>query len=72
MTTQTANTITARARFFAGAGLETLRVRIEDDAALPLRSRVQPYDEVAGHYTVCHSLTDAACRRIIRMARTAQ
>lgn len=26
------------------------------------------YDPIAGHYTACHSLTDAAMRRLVKLA----
>lgn len=32
---------------------------------------VRVWDPVAGHYTVCHSLSQADCKRIVRQARTA-
>ena len=54
----------ARARFFGR--LQTLRVRIEVEDGVPVERQVRPWDDVAGHYVVSHSLTPSAARRIIR------
>lgn len=57
--------VTARARFFTGNGIETLRVLVERDGT------VRPWDAVAGHYTTCHALSPRAARRIARLAGVA-
>jgi hypothetical protein len=58
-------TIKARARFFTGHGIETLSVMVAGDGS------VRVWDSVAGHYTTCHALSQAAVRRIRRLAAAA-
>ena len=57
---------TARAKFFAGFGPETLKVRVEADGS------VLPWDSVAGHYTRCHSLSAGIQKRIARKIRATE
>lgn len=57
-TTNTETTIETTARI---AG-NTVRVMVDGDA-------VRIWDRIAGHYTLCHSLTPAQTRRIARRAR---
>ena len=52
---------TARARFFGGH-IETRRVQVDPDGY------VWVWDDVAGHYTTCHSLSPRALARIVRRA----
>lgn len=49
---------TARARFFTRGRVETLPVTVTRDG------HVLVYDDIAGHYTACHGLSDRAERRI--------
>lgn len=56
---------TARAKFFAGYGITTEKVRVDADG------NVRVWDSVAGHYTLCHSLTPRAAKRIAKLAATA-
>ena len=56
---------TARARFFGGAML-TRPVMVDPDGT------VYVWDEIARHYTLCHNLSRAAQRRIVRAAKRAQ
>ena len=51
----------ARAKFFRR--VETLPICIEPD------NTIRVWDDVAGHYTTCHSLSVAVERRIVRAAR---
>jgi hypothetical protein len=51
--------LTVRARFFSGQPIETRDVLIGDDGT------VRVWDDVAGHYTVCHALTQST-ERLIR------
>ena len=53
--------LTARAKAFAGEGVKTHRFSVD-------AGEVRVWDEVAGHYTSCHSLSSAAQRRIRRLA----
>jgi len=57
--------ITVRARFFSGQPIETRKVIVEDDGT------IRVWDELAGYYTTCHSLTRSAERRIRKMAADA-
>jgi len=57
--------VTARVRAFTGRGLETLRCRVEADGT------VRVWDDIAGHYTICHILTPSAQRRVRRLASRA-
>ena len=61
MTTKTRE-ITCRARAFAGRGVETIRCRLDADGS------VLVWDDLARHYTRCHSLGKSAHRRIRRLA----
>lgn len=53
--------MTIRARAFTGSPVRTHRVLVDD-------VNVRVYDPVAGYYTLCHVLSPAAVRRIIRKA----
>lgn len=57
--------LTIRARFFSHFPVETRKVIVEDDGT------IRVWDDVAGHYTVCHSLTRADQRRIRKLAAKA-
>lgn len=54
-------TITIRAKAFSGEGVRTHQVQVDG-------STVRVWDSVAGHYTLCHSLSKAAQRRAIKAA----
>lgn len=60
-----------RARAFTGR-IETVRVQVNVETLPITRERVcgliRVWDDVAGHYTTCHSLSDAAKRRCRRIA----
>jgi hypothetical protein len=56
---------TARAKFFGGEGVTTKKVKVDADGA------VRVWDSVAGHYTLCHSLSAAAAKRIAKLAEVA-
>lgn len=56
--------MTIRAKAFAGEGVRTHRVLVDDVA-------VRVYDRAVGHYTTCHSLSEAAERRIRKLAAAA-
>jgi hypothetical protein len=53
--------ITARAKAFSGQGIRPHRMLVDD-------VNVRVWDDVAGYYTLCHCLTPAAVKRIIRRA----
>jgi hypothetical protein len=59
--TTTEKELTVRARAFTGRGVETIRVLVRDGV-------VRVWDSIAGHYTTCHSLSQSAVRRIVRLA----
>lgn len=61
----TTKSFTARAKFFADNGVTTEKVRVDADGT------VRVWDSVAGHYTVCHSLSKAAAKRIAKQVVTA-
>lgn len=62
-TTRTADvTVSARAKFFACGRIETRKCLVEPDGS------VLVWDDVAAHYTRCHSLSSAAARRIANLA----
>ena len=64
-TTTTTNTyVTIRAKAFSGEGVRTHRCRVEQDGT------VRVWDSIAGHYTVCHSLSASAMRRARQAALT--
>ena len=54
--------ITVRAKAFAGYGVEEIKALVEPDGT------VRVYDDVAGYYTTCHSLSPRAEQRIRRLA----
>ena len=54
--------VTTRAKAWSGRGIGDVRACVEGDA-------VSVYDDVAGHYTTCHSLGASAVARIRRLAR---
>jgi hypothetical protein len=62
--TQTKN-ITARAKAFSTEGVGTYRFQIETDGT------IRVYDSVAGHYTLCSSLSPSARKRLIQLANAA-
>lgn len=53
--------LTVRAKAFAGEGVREHRVMVDD-------VNVRVWDAVAGCYTLCHSLSRAAVKRIIALA----
>ncbi len=54
--------ITARAKAFSHEGVKAHRFTVAADGA------VRVWDDVAGHYTSCHSLSRTAQRRIRKLA----
>jgi hypothetical protein len=52
--------LTIKAKAFAGEGVRTNRVIVDDT--------VRVFDSVAGYYTTCHSLSAHAVRRIRKLA----
>jgi hypothetical protein len=62
-TTEDEMIITVRAKAFSGRGVETVRAMVEPDGT------VRVYDDVAGYYTLVHSLSRRAQARIRRLAR---
>ena len=56
-------TITTRARAFSGRSIEECRCRLDADGS------VLVWDDLARHYTRCHSLSESAQRRIRRLAK---
>lgn len=50
-----------RANVF-GQGIETVGVQVTDGI-------VRVWDSVAGHYTMCHQLSDSQCARLAARAR---
>ena len=66
MTKQTdATIVTARAKAFSGDPIGAYKFAVDADGV------VRVYDEVAGHYTVCHALGESAQKRIRKLAREA-
>ena len=63
MTNVAEKTITVRAKAFSGEGVREHRVRVDADGT------VRVWDSVAGHYTMCHSLSKGAERRIVKLAQ---
>jgi hypothetical protein len=55
----------ARARFFSNHGVETRDVMVDTDGT------VRVYDDIAGHYTLCHALSARTQRRIAKEVRVA-
>jgi hypothetical protein len=58
--------VTTRAKAFAGQGVQTIQALVEGDGT------VRVYDDVAGYYTTCHSLSERAQARIRKLAQKAQ
>lgn len=54
--------ITARAKAFDGYPIGAHRFEIDGD-------EIRVWDSVAGHYTLCHSLSPSAQRRIRKLAQ---
>ena len=66
MNEQTATKITMRARAFSNHGIGTYDMLVDVDGTVTV------YDAIAGHYTICHSLSLAAQRRARKIARAAR
>lgn len=60
--TVTTKILTVRCRPFTGSAIGNHKVRIEADGSVTV------WDSVAGHYTTCHILSAATCRRIRQLA----
>jgi hypothetical protein len=61
--------LTIRCKAFSGQGVREHRVMVDADRVdgqTVTRGRVRVWDDVAGHFTVCHSLSESAIRRIRR------
>jgi hypothetical protein len=59
--------LTIRAKAFSGEGVRTHRVMVEADRVDGqdvIRGAVRVWDDVAGHYTACHSLSPRTIQRI--------
>jgi len=56
--------VKTRAKAFDGETIRSYRFAVESNGT------VRVWDEVAGHYTTCHSLAKSAIRRIQKLART--
>lgn len=59
--------ITIRCKSFTGEGVRTHRIMVDADRVEGrdvTRGTVRVWDDVAGHFTTCHSLSDATIRRI--------
>lgn len=52
-----------RGKVFAGRGIETVDVRVDDEDV------VRVWDEIAGHWTTCHSISDRNLRAIQTAAK---
>ena len=52
-----------RGKVFAGRGVQTADVRVDDKKA------VRVWDEVAGHWTTCHSISERNLREIRKAAQ---
>lgn len=63
MATDTDRKVTARAKAFSTQGIREHRFLVDADGT------VRVWDDIAGHYTLCHALSPAAERRIRRLAR---
>jgi hypothetical protein len=62
MTTTTESTkITARAKAFRGEGVREHRFLIDADGT------VRVWDSLAGHYTTCHTMSQAVQKRIAKL-----
>ncbi len=50
--------------------MKTIKVKAwgRMERAFAENGRVYVWDSVAGHYTTCHSLTNAQCMRVVRLA----
>jgi hypothetical protein len=57
--------MTVRCKAFSGEGVKEHRVRVDDVS-------VRVLDPVSGHYTLCHSLSKAAIKRIIARAESGE
>lgn len=65
--------VTARAKAFSNEGVREHRFAIDPDVILPMSGQRVPglirvWDDVAGHYTTCHSLSESAKQRIRKLA----
>ena len=54
--------IGARAKAFSHEGVKTHRFAVDADGT------VRVWDDIAGHFTLCHSLSQSAERRIRKLA----
>ncbi|HEX5444057.1 MAG TPA: hypothetical protein VFW87_09525 [Pirellulales bacterium] len=54
--------VTARAKVWSGRGVTRERFSVAPNGT------VRAWDSVAGHYTTCHSMSDAAMARIRKLA----
>ena len=61
----TTTNITMRAKAFSGEGVREHRLAVDGDGT------VRVWDSVAGHYTLCHSLSGAAIARAREIAAKA-
>ena len=57
--------ITARAKAFSTEAMQEYRFSVESDGT------VRVYDDVAGHFTLCHSLSAGQQQRIRKLAKEA-
>lgn len=55
--------LTARCKAFSGEGVRANRILVDADGT------VRVWDDVAGHYTTCHSIPGKGQQRLRRAAR---
>lgn len=53
----------ARCKAFSGEGVREHKIMVTADC------QVRVWDDVAGHYTICNSLSDGAQKRLVREAQ---
>lgn len=58
----TTKTLTVRCKAFTTEAIKANRVQVAADGT------VRVWDSVAGHYTNCHSMSEATIRRIRKLA----
>lgn len=59
--------LTIRCKAFSGQGVRNHRVHVEADmidSDIVTRGNVRVWDDIAGHFTLCHALSDRTIKKI--------
>jgi hypothetical protein len=64
MTNEKDRFLTIRCKAFAGQGVRLHQIMVDADTCEGKRGAVRVWDDLCGHFTACHSISEKAVQRI--------